>query len=749
MDSSPGTEPQGRSLERQAPIQDDGESAEPDAKTPSRPKRGKYISKACNECKRRKAKCNGRRPCGRCAHQSIPCVYPPQNGRQTRRFTNQEEIRRLKEQVAALQREKAQQADDGGNSNDIPSPFETPTGSTRLPEPSSNIQQTTPTSWTGSAIAPDATAPADPSHRQAASNYAFNFRLARTHLDAMGIINVSGGEERDPKLQTSSGPQTPSSSTDPLWMVPRGEAIRLASVYEEEIGLSYPFLNVPNVVLHINRLYDSLETASRCGFSCLALPGPTVIGKEDLQILKMVLASASIIETSGSSQIAQNLSNTVKDAVQVNIWQPVGVKTVEVFTLLAIYEFLSDNDLLAWRLIGIVARWCLELRLNQAFTLDRLFTNADDRKYAIRLFWCIHTLDRRWGFGTGLPFAIQNDDIDSSLPEPDDEVPYLKAMVAYSRIGSKVWYSTYSARHGAIPVRRDDVGYLDYLVTQWVDSLPECLRLPPDGSPPAACPSRGVQRLQLLLHLRAGQMRILLYQPLLHSVSQMRANWAQTEAVIGIAKDTIRRLDHLNRTTDIYQTQQMCFNHFLVTSLGIIFLAVSMAPEEFSNVVRDEFYMALDLVKSFSGNSFVSRRLWNMIRGLRDIGGKLGLGSSSRHPSDDINGDNNIHATESVIAPDDTHRIAASSATSQPAPSLHGAFSTLESSTILSQPLGGETGLSETISGLQMTQDLSEMFETMEQGRGFLDSWGSIHEIPRGPSSIADIDFSQIVADLF
>ncbi|KAF9893332.1 hypothetical protein FE257_011764 [Aspergillus nanangensis] len=714
MNSPPETEPRGESIQS---AEDEVDSS---AKTAARPKRGKYISKACTECKRRKSKCNGRHPCSRCVHHDITCwfpgvylgkhtlnrslgVYPTHNGRQTRRTANLEEVRQLKQQIASLQRE-AKTRRELEHNDDFTSPLPDPVHSRRLSHPSPHLQQTSPTSLHELTAVPDAADLTEPHHRQAASNYAFNFRLARTHLDAMGIVNENRDSDGDPGSQLPSGLQTPSSSADPLWAIPRREAIRLTSVYEEEIGISYPLLNIQKITSHISHLYDALEAATRCGFSYLALPGPSVIPREDLYIVKM-----------------------------------------------AIYEFLADHDLFAWRLIGIVARWCLELRLNQASVLDRMFTNPEDLKYSIRLFWSIHTLDRRWGFGTGLPFAIQNDDIDSALPEPDDEVPYLKAMVAYSRIGSKVWYSTYSARLGSPHLRRDDVGYLDYLVTQWFDSLPEFLRVPPEGSPPAAEPSRGLQRLKLLLHLRAGYLKILLYQPVLHSVSQMRTNWSHTKTVVDIAKDTIRRLDRLNRTTDIYQTQQMCFNHFLVTSLGIIFLAVSIAPAEFSDIVREEFYMALDLVKSFSGNSFVSRRLWNMIRGLREIGGKLGLGgSASGRGQLDLDGqEGNGPVVESSTTAGVIH--------SNPMPYIPSVALEPEPSSFPG-PCGGLTnnaqmltagGFSETISGLQMTQDLSEMFETMEQGRSRLDGWGSISETPRGPPSIGEIDFSQIVADLF
>jgi hypothetical protein len=102
-------------------------------------------------------------------------------------------------------------------------------------------------------------------------------------------------------------------------------------------------------------------------------------------------------------------------------------------------------------------------------------------------------------------------------------------------------------------------------------------------------------------------------------------NLAYSETVVELAKDTIRALTHLNQTTDIYRAQQVCFNYFLVSALAVIFLASCHAPVQFSAICRDEFYMALDLVKGFSSKSYISKRLWRTIRGLKEVGPKLGL----------------------------------------------------------------------------------------------------------------------------
>jgi hypothetical protein len=77
-----------------------------------------------------------------------------------------------------------------------------------------------------------------------------------------------------------------------------------------------------------------------------------------------------------------------------------------------------DEDLLAWRFLGFAARMALEMGLHRKETLLTVFPDPIKRSMVVRLFWCIYVLDRRWSFGTSLPFAIQDADIDPELPEP-------------------------------------------------------------------------------------------------------------------------------------------------------------------------------------------------------------------------------------------------------------------------------------------------------------------------------------------
>jgi hypothetical protein len=65
-----------------------------------------------------------------------------------------------------------------------------------------------------------------------------------------------------------------------------------------------------------------------------------------------------------------------------------------------------------------------------------------ERTWAIKLFWCIYCLDRRWSLGTGLPFAIQDADIDVELPE---------IVSPYKNLGDYIQLRSHQGRNYAIP----------------------------------------------------------------------------------------------------------------------------------------------------------------------------------------------------------------------------------------------------------------------------------------------------------
>jgi len=242
-----------------------------------------------------------------------------------------------------------------------------------------------------------------------------------------------------------------------------------------------------------------------------------------------------------------------------------------------------------------------------------------------------------------MPFALQDTDVDPSVPKPEDRTSYISAMARFCEISSRVWRTVSktptAANDGSGSVNVPEMAYLDYQVIDWHRSIPPMLKFEHPSQPPAPGPqpSRGGYRLRVILYLRANQMRIHIYRPVLHSATSIMQNRQQAQTSVDVAKDTIRVLTHISQTSDIYHTQQALFNPFLTGALAVLFLAVAHTPAEFADNVREEFYMALELVRVLSKGSPISNRLWNTIRHLKEVAPKLGLvagkENTSSHPT--------------------------------------------------------------------------------------------------------------------
>lgn len=261
-------------------------------------------------------------------------------------------------------------------------------------------------------------------------------------------------------------------------------------------------------------------------------------------------------------------------------------------------------------------------------------------------------------------------------------------MIAYSRISSQVWRSTTKFEGPGSDINKDSINYLDFQILQWHNNIPESLRFHEADNAMNTSPiSRGQRRLQVILVLRTNQMRVLIYRPVLHSATNIMENREYAQTVVNVAKDTIGVLTRLNETTDIYRTQQVCFNYFLISALAVLFLAVAHAPVEFSRQVRDEFYMALDLIKGFSTKSYISKRIWKMIKGLKEVGPKLG-----------------VISRQALTDPDDAHSSAAvamAGLAGHQVDQMAAFTSAQQPSSLGSSPLDGQ----------QMKDELTNLFE--------------------------------------
>ncbi|OTB09367.1 hypothetical protein M426DRAFT_315925 [Hypoxylon sp. CI-4A] len=606
-----------------------------------RSKRNRYISIACNECKRRKIKCNGESPCQRCGNLNLQCLYAPNccsnSFRDSDEFKQMStQINQLQEQVDALftnmnalRSEALRLAPMHDRPPALPSTSSTPS--------SSSIPSITP-------IHKPAELPQvrQPGFRGPTSSR-FNLDVAKNTLHRMGYSNPPDGSEHDSFTQESPGPSpnltaryttTPNRPLpDPLWEFEKDELVRLCRVHDEEIGIMYPVVKIESVIRHAKTLSTWMEAAKK-NFMAGMYGEEGGIKDRNTLLLKLVCCCALQVEEHGNSEKAQRLFLSARPTTdRMLMSDPSDVKNMPILALVAGYYFLANDEILAWRTMGQVARLCFELGLHRLDAIQQI-ENDEERNNAINTFWAAYVLDRRWAFGTGLPYVVPDEEIDPQLPYPDSH-PYLVAMINYSKLSARVWRLVRSFEPNAVlEVRPDDIEDLDRLIKQWYTEVPtetqlelaDWEALPRYLNPPINSQKEyDVQRLQIWTYLRFNQIRTWLYTPILHTQGSIMANMQFAERAVKLAKNTIRYLTHLNNTTNIYRKIQVFYHQFLLSAIAVLFLASCHAPVNFSSECRHEFYLALELVKDLSSKSWVSQRLWSTIKSLREVAPRLGL----------------------------------------------------------------------------------------------------------------------------
>ncbi|KAI9044829.1 transcription factor domain-containing protein [Aspergillus affinis] len=644
---------------------------------PRSKKRAKYTQVACNECKRRKLKCSGDAVCTRCARDDVECIYTGNAHAANHVAYPVEEkndglstlFRSVDSQIQSLHREMRAMAArvrhiESSSAAGSTAPSAIPTSGSTVSSSSNNagLQRIMNRPQSPSYVGP--------------TSAEFGLTARQKSVDD------SDGDELASTAAASPAPpsDTEAMSADSLGCLGLTEALRLVTVYENTVGLMYPCVDLDSVRVYVAEYY---RTEGRPGPTSPVTMDQDWFFARDVEVLKVILATALLAESHGRSERAAFLADSVEDrfATRVKIAE-VDMKELLILTLLSIFHSYRDDEVISWRLIGMAVRGSMQLGLHCQETwlqTGGVFPGELQWTWASRLFWCIYVLDRKWSFGTGLPFAIQDSDMDTNLPEPGTSTPYLTCMITYARLSTKIWGLVVGWRSRPRSATSDYCSYLDFQVQQWIQSIPRELRFDPsqrisDTDPQAD----NMMMLQVLLALQANQLRILVYRQNLLTNESIETNVSGATTAVETAKSSIHMLDLFSRVSDIYFQRPEPFNYFLISALAALFLAVLHSPSRFSQVCRPEFYAAVDMVRKSSTRARTSRRLQKIIRSLKVI--RLNLpGQSARRTQNHANrreshiSQRNVDSTPlTMVSPFDTptsqpqHRQPPASRTSTP-----------------------------------------------------------------------------------
>ncbi|KAK5659366.1 hypothetical protein OQA88_1459 [Cercophora sp. LCS_1] len=342
-----------------------------------------------------------------------------------------------------------------------------------------------------------------------------------------------------------------------------------------------------------------------------------------------MLAAALAQEGPSQGTLAQGLVDSVGGDISSIYAHPnVDPTTIRTMGVLSIYHLLCDQQLFAWRTIGIAARLVLEIGLHRRESLLTGFPDATDRDAATAVFWCVCVLDRQCGLENGLSFALIDRDIDPGLPEPGPHLPYLQSLAGYGRLCSKVWDAVphFSSATTAPPSFNPtlDLSIPSVIASQLDQEIRAWLRA---STSIAAANLHASETQKSLLLLRGNHLLLLIHRQHVLSPLAVAANPDLAALAACTARTTIQATLALSGDGDggNARNQATC-NTYLVSALGVLLLAVTHAPGEFAEACRDDFTAAVELVRRSSEQSAAGRRLWKSVRGVVEAVKKLGLG---------------------------------------------------------------------------------------------------------------------------
>ncbi|KAJ5363112.1 hypothetical protein N7541_003956 [Penicillium brevicompactum] len=268
--------------------------------------------------------------------------------------------------------------------------------------------------------------------------------------------------------------------------------------------------------------------------------------------------------------------------------------------LMVVYLFRLDAHGPAEKLLALAISHSHHIGLQRRQVVERM--SRFEGEMARRLWWCTYLMDRRLAIETGRPFLIQDLNVDIGLPQvmsddllsnhrgssrsvhADDDtgklptaVPYLIAMVSYSRVIGKVWEALYGASTSdstPSPLLKE---YLELLITQsQTDLQPEFSY---DPQSPRKYKADGLEwwqiKQQLMMRIRWSSLYLLIRKPMLHrkGTSSLTAPEAVENEVVcmRLAQSTI---EDFSNVPEDHPKYTFPFLHYLtsaiITALGLI-----------------------------------------------------------------------------------------------------------------------------------------------------------------------------------
>ncbi|KIW15886.1 hypothetical protein PV08_05936 [Exophiala spinifera] len=645
-------------------------------------KRAPYTPRACDTCRKRKGRCNGRRPCEYCLGRSFQCHYtlnldenrneqPHISGSHTQqagrdpRENGSERLDSLGELVANMQGQLNALVAHMKMSSDMLAPELTRRpgepgvhGTMPSSEPPAMIEfpnssALSPTTDSGSNTRPSRRAmnvfcgPTSPEYSLNAAQRKMQHE-AMTGVKSRQTMAPSIDDEQDQNSsQASESPmylQRPSEQTHQASllrfrnMIPLPEAIRLLRVYNNVIGELHPICDIEELIKKIETYYSRSDSERS-----MMTSHNTPIDEDDLLMVNLAIAIALSAESGSSSDADKTIYDNCSEIIKSKLASTTeDIKQVSIILLVGIHHFFKAAIRLAWRMCGLAGRMAMELGLHNQEMSQHCLESDDQRTAVVNLSCSILVLDRQWSAAAGLPNNFQESDFDAAIVSAV-KVPYMKSMMTFTFMSHKFNEPISKAAKGEAYTDDDSFEVTNFLIEQWRKRFLENHNFA-DPSMWESMPSTRPPSWTIILYLRANSVRSILLRPFFLSDSATDASKRHIAPALDFITDSINILSVLDRTTNIYRTQHPFLQHFLAGACALLFLllvhtaqnraAISPSlPHDFLTKVNKNFWKALDLSQSYVGLSISSRKLHKRLTTIKEPLLRVGFLSNDECPA--------------------------------------------------------------------------------------------------------------------
>ncbi|KAG4292520.1 hypothetical protein FPRO06_12008 [Fusarium proliferatum] len=325
-------------------------------------------------------------------------------------------------------------------------------------------------------------------------------------------------------------------------------------VFVDDLHPIYPVVHPPAVWEIFNEMWQHSEISSSVPSAqseqlrvsvalvcfCLACGRSSMSGR---------ISDRSEVESSGWSLYSVGMS-LLGDLLETSNTAIKSLFMLQVLILRIMYMFRLDANQQAARIHALAVSVAQAMGLHRQSTIDGM--PAYYNQLYSRAWWSLYVLDRRLALESGMPYLIQDSNVDTALPlDVSDEwmtlfasrkekvadleheivveaardsypscIPYIIAMVRYCRIAGKTWHVLYGVKSSTTHMPAM-IQYVDTAIGRLLNTIPTCLKYELDTTYEAqfGTRTRWQVKLTFLFNTCCTYLRLLIRRPLLPSSS--------------------------------------------------------------------------------------------------------------------------------------------------------------------------------------------------------------------------------------